>query len=201
MPRPLAYLLPKSERRIIEKLMVHGIAVEQLLKPFSATVEYFDIKDIKLSEQCFQGHREVTISVLRVPVERTFQVDDFIVPMNQPAANVLAGLLEPDSDDSLAHWNYFDNYLTGKLRSEKDFVTEYEYNLIDLPRTREIYEKLIEKNPALSEEERAHEKMKFFMTAVGYENEFVNHIPVFRLIEKKPYSAKVYVSEFATKAR
>jgi hypothetical protein len=201
VPRPLAYLLPKSERRIIEKLMVHGIAVEQLLKPFSATVEYFDIKDIKLSEQCFQGHREVTISVLRVPVERTFQVDDFIVPMNQPAANVLAGLLEPDSDDSLAHWNYFDNYLTGKLRFEKDFVTEYEYNLIDLPRTREIYEKLIEKNPALSEEERAHEKMKFFMTAVGYENEFVNHIPVFRLIEKKPYSAKVYVSEFATKAR
>ncbi|PIO49062.1 MAG: hypothetical protein CMR00_01600 [[Chlorobium] sp. 445] len=191
--RPLAYLLPKSERRIIEKLMLHGIAVEELLSAFKATIEYFDVQDIRVSEQCFQGHREVTINVLRVQTERTFEPGDFIVPMNQPAANVLAGLLEPDSDDSLAHWNYFDNYLTGKLRFEKDFITEYEYNLIDLPRTKEIYEKLIEKNPTLSEEKRAQEKMKFFMTAVGYENEFMNRIPVFRLVEKKPYSAKVYV--------
>ncbi len=191
--RPLAYLLPKSERRIIEKLMLHGIAVEELLSAFEATIEYFDVQDIRVSEQCFQGHREVTINVLRVQAERKFEPGDFIVPMNQPAANVLAGLLEPDSDDSLAHWNYFDNYLTGKLRFEKDFITEYEYNLIDLPRTKEIYEKLIEKNPTLSEDKRAQEKMKFFMTAVGYENEFMNRIPVFRLVEKKPYSAKVYV--------
>lgn len=201
VPRPLAYLLPKSEWRIVEKLMLHGIAVEELLKPFTARVECFDVQDIRVSEQCFQGHREVSISVLRVPTERKFEPGDFIAPMNQPAANVLAGLLEPDSDDSLAHWNYFDNYLTGKLRFEKDFITEYEYNLIDLPRTKEIYEKLIEKNPALSEEARAQEKMKFFMTAVGYENEFMNRIPVFRLVEKKPYSAKVYAGEGIARTR
>ncbi len=139
----------------------------------------------------FQGHREVTISVERVPIEKTFYAGDFIVPMTQPSSHVVAGLLEPDSDDSLAHWNYFDNYLTGKLRYEKDFITEYEYNLIDLPRTREIYEKLIEKNPALNEEAKHAEKMKFFLTAVGYENEFMNQIPVFRLIEQKAYSAVV----------
>lgn len=192
VPRPLGYLLPKSERRIVHKLMQHGIAVERLLQPFTAKVEYFEVQEIQVSEQCFQGHREVTLRVARVPKEMTFLAGDFLVPMNQPTGNVIAGLLEPDSDDSLAHWNYFDNYLTGKLRFEKDFITEYEYNLIDLPRTREIYEKLIEKNPALSDAEREQEKMKFFMTAVGYDNEFMNRIPVFRLIEKKPYAAVVY---------
>jgi hypothetical protein len=189
--RPFAYLIPKAEHRIIKKLKQHGIAVEVLLSEFTAKIEYFKVNDIKVSEQCFQGHREVTISVERVPIEKTFYAGDFIVPMTQPSSHVVAGLLEPDSDDSLAHWNYFDNYLTGKLRYEKDFITEYEYNLIDLPRTREIYEKLIEKNPALNEEAKHAEKMKFFLTAVGYENEFMNQIPVFRLIEQKAYSAVV----------
>lgn len=189
--RPFAYLIPKAEHRIIKKLKQHGIAVETLLRAFPATVEYFKVNDVKVSEQCFQGHREVAISVERVPIEKTFQTGDFIVSMSQPASHVLAGLLEPDSDDSLAHWNFFDNYLTGKLRYEKDFVTEYEYNLIDLPRTREIYENLIDKNPALTEAERKSEKMKFFLTAVGYENEFVNQIPVYRLIEHTTYSAMV----------
>jgi hypothetical protein len=49
----------------------------------------------------------------------------------------------------------------------------------------------LRKIPALNEEEKKAEKMKFFMTAVGYENEFMNQIPVFRLIEQKAYSAIV----------
>ncbi|MGQ9806240.1 MAG: M14 family metallopeptidase [Chlorobiales bacterium] len=190
--RPLAYLIPKAEHRIIKKLKQHGIAVEMLLSKLTATVEYFKVNDIKVSEQCFQGHREVTISVERIPTKKTFQHGDFVVPMSQPSSHVAAGLLEPDSDDSLAHWNAFDNYLTGKLRYEKDFIIEYEYNLIDLPHTREIYEKLIEKNPAFNDEQKEMEKAKFFLTAVGYENEFVNQIPVYRLIEQTSYSAVVH---------
>lgn len=190
--RPLAYLIPKAEHRIIKKLKQHGIAVETLLSELTAAVEYFKVNDIKVSEQCFQGHREVTISVERIPTKKTFQPGDFVVPMSQPSSHVAAGLLEPDSDDSLAHWNAFDNYLTGKLRYEKDFIIEYEYNLIDLPRTREIYEKLIEKNPAFNDEQKEMEKAKFFLTAVGYENEFVNQIPVYRLIEQIGYSAVVH---------
>lgn len=197
VPSPFAYLLPKAEHRIARKLQQHGVVVEALLTDFAAKVERFDVKDVKVSEQCFQGHREVSISVERLAVEMTFRAGDFVVPMNQPASRVAAGLLEPDSDDSLAHWNYFDNYLTGKLRYEKDFVTEYEYNLIDLPRTREIYERLIEKNPALNEEQKQAEKMKFFMTAVGYENEFMNQIPVYRLVERKAYSAVVVAPNFS----
>ncbi len=191
VPRPLAYLLPKAEWRIVRKLQQHGIAVERLLSAFEAEIEYFDVKNITVSEQCFQAHREVTVSVERVPRQWRFREGDYIVPMNQPLGNVIAGLLEPDSDDSLAHWNYFDNYLTGKLRFDKDFITEYEYNLVDLPKTREIYESLIDKNPALTDEQKQAEKVKFFLTAVGYENEFMNRIPVYRLIEKKPYSAIV----------
>jgi Zinc carboxypeptidase len=189
--RPVGYLIPKSEHRIVKKLQQHGIVVETLLAPFTAKVEYFDVQSINVSEHCFQGHREVTLSVERVPTEKTFAVGDFMVPMNQPSSHVAAGLLEPDSDDSLAHWNYFDNYLTGKLRFEKDFITEYEYNMIDLPKTKEIYRKLIEKNPSLNEAQRNAEKMNFLMTAVGYENEFANRIPVFRLVEKKGYAAIV----------
>jgi hypothetical protein len=162
------------------------------LRELQATVEYFEVKDVQAAAQCFQGHREATVKVERVRIEKKFSAGDFVVPMNQPASNVIAGLLEPDSDDSLAHWNYFDNYLTGKLRYEKDFILEYEYNLIDLPKTKEIYEKLIEKNPALNEEQKQAEKMKFFLTAVGYENEFVNQIPVYRWLKKEPYSARIF---------
>ncbi|MDX2129415.1 MAG: M14 family metallopeptidase [Chloroherpetonaceae bacterium] len=193
--RPLGYFIPKAERRIVEKLLLHGIVVETLLREFRIKCEFYDVKSVKASEQCFQAHREVTVEVERKPITLTLNKDDFYVPMNQVSSHVVAGLLEPDSDDSLAHWNYFDNYLTGKLRFEKDFVTEYEYNLIDLPRTKEIYEKLIDKNPSLNEERKKEEKMKFFWTAVGYGNEFNNIIPVYRQIEKKVIPSMLFNHE------
>ncbi|MBC8044563.1 MAG: M14 family metallopeptidase [Rhizobacter sp.] len=193
VPRPLAYLLPKSEWRIAMKVQQHGAAVEVLLKPFETLVEVFKVISVAASEKCFQAHREVQVQVERVREKWQFEAGDYLIPMNQPAGNVIAGLLEPDSDDSLAHWNYFDNYLTGHLRFDKDFVTEYEYNLVDLPRTKEIYEHLIEKNPGLSDEQKAVEKMKFFNDALGYGNEFVNTIPVYRAVQPLHCSSLVTV--------
>jgi hypothetical protein len=188
-PRPMAYLLPRAETRVIEKLKGHGIAVEKLLKPFKTAVEAFEVLSVSHNPEVNNGHREVKVSVKLRKLTLTFGFGDFVVPMSQPAGNVAAYLLEPETDDGLVNWNYFDNYLTGKLRMEKDFYTEYEYNLIDLPHTKKIYEKLIDKNPSIPTSQKAQKKMEFFTEALGYRNELMNTIPVFRLTTKQPYAA------------
>jgi len=40
-----------------------------------------------------------------------FQTGNYVVRMAQPLANLAAYMLEPESNDALILWNYFDRYL------------------------------------------------------------------------------------------
>lgn len=39
-----------------------------------------------------------------------FKKGDYIIDMAQPLSNLIFYLLEPQSDDGLVTWNFFDNY-------------------------------------------------------------------------------------------
>jgi hypothetical protein len=45
-----------------------------------------------------------------VSSSRTAKKGDFIVDMAQPLTNVIFYTLEPQSDDGLVAWNFFDDY-------------------------------------------------------------------------------------------
>jgi hypothetical protein len=45
------------------------------------------------------------------PAAKTVQKGDFKVDMAQPLANLIFYMLEPQSDDGLLTWNFFDAYL------------------------------------------------------------------------------------------
>jgi hypothetical protein len=45
------------------------------------------------------------------PLPGKFRKGDFKVDMAQPLANLIFYLLEPQSDDGLLTWNFFDTYL------------------------------------------------------------------------------------------
>ena len=108
---PFAYVLNTVDPLVLNNLMVHGIRIEKLASTEKLIVERFKINDLRGAQRLNQGHYTDIINgeYLKDTVE--FGAGTFIVRTSQPLANLAAYLLEPQTNDELLTWNYFDNYL------------------------------------------------------------------------------------------
>jgi len=62
----------------------------------------------------FQKHNETTLKVHRESKQVAFEAGSYVVSMAQPLGRLIFYLLEPESDDGLVDWNFFDAALTPK---------------------------------------------------------------------------------------
>ncbi len=111
---PKGYVFPSELKAIAEKLEEHGIQVRRLSKSQSFRGEAFLADTIKHARRKFEGHNMATLEGYFEKASLKFKEGDYIVEMNQPLANLIFYLLEPRSDDGLAAWNFFDDYLEKK---------------------------------------------------------------------------------------
>ncbi len=108
---PRGYLISINDPEIIGKLHQHGIMIERLVEPVRLPVEVFTVNKLTGSGHSNQGHYTSTVEGQTSIEEREFSIGTYYVRTAQPLANVAAYLLEPQSDDGLVFWNYFDRYL------------------------------------------------------------------------------------------
>jgi len=108
---PHAYLITVNDLEIINKLRQHGIMVERLTQPARLEVEIYELKELKAAERPFQGHRLNTLKGEFRMETRDFPAGTFFITTAQPLGRLVAYLLEPESDDGLFVWNFFDRYL------------------------------------------------------------------------------------------
>jgi hypothetical protein len=105
---PFAYLVPLAGTEVPEKLRQHGLSVERLTEAATLEVEAFHLKEIKGAERLYQGHRTNTVKGEYAVEKREFPKGTFVVRTAQPLGRLAAYLLEPESDDGLLVWNFFD---------------------------------------------------------------------------------------------
>jgi hypothetical protein len=114
--RPFAYLLPPTLTDVVDRLGQHGVRLEALERPARLEVEVYRIDRVKQTQE-FQKHRPVELDATVRKEMRQFDGGTLVVRMAQPLGSLVAYLLEPQSDDGLATWNFFD----GVVREGKDF--------------------------------------------------------------------------------
>lgn len=115
-PRAYIFKPEKNLEVVIEKLVQHGITVEELTAPLQTEVEAFTIGNVTRSQRVFQNHREMRITGTYSKQNMTFPSGSIIVRTAQPLGRLVCYLLEAESDDGLVNWNFFDPYLeTGKM--------------------------------------------------------------------------------------
>ncbi len=112
VPLPYGYLVTVTAPDIEEKLLQHGLLVEKLTAPATLTVDSFTVSDLESAERLFQGHLLRRAHGEYESVELEFPAGTLFVSTAQPLGRVAATLLEPESDDGLLAWNFFDRYLT-----------------------------------------------------------------------------------------
>ncbi len=115
---PLAYVVPPAWLEVIERLRVHGLALERLDEPVTAEFETYRLEQPSWSEKPFEGRHPVGFTTRPVVERRTLPAGSVVVRLNQPGAKVAMHLLEPDAPDSLASWGFFDAVLEQKEYAE-----------------------------------------------------------------------------------
>jgi hypothetical protein len=111
VPRPAGYLIPQELTRIIEKLEHHGIRLERLTasRTFNGENDTVDVVSKTGSPDVGSMKREETVvTVLREAGRITGRAGDVLVPTDQVLGTLAVYLLEPESDDGLMRWGYFD---------------------------------------------------------------------------------------------
>lgn len=111
--RPEAYWVPSYRTDIIERLRIHGVAMETLDAPRTVPVEMLRLQDPRLATRANEGH--VQISVAQVTPERrdwTFPTGSVRVPTDQPLGTIVVLLLEPQSSESFFAWGMFPEVLS-----------------------------------------------------------------------------------------
>jgi len=113
VPAARAYVLRREDgtRGAIEKLLQHGVAVEELAESAKIEVDSFVIDGIKKAGRAFQGHTAITLTGHYKKETIDFPAGSIIVRESQPLATLAAYLLEPESDDGLTSWNFLDSSL------------------------------------------------------------------------------------------
>jgi hypothetical protein len=114
VPYPRGYLIPVVDDRVLENLLRHGVVVERLLAPAKLTVEGYTVTEISGARRPNQGHYMTSVKGEYATVEREFPAGTLFVPTAQVLGPLAAALLEPESDDGLVVWNFFDRYLAAQ---------------------------------------------------------------------------------------
>jgi hypothetical protein len=107
--RPFAYLVPPSYAKAIEALRLHGVALEELTKERELDVEIYRIDKVSRSSSPFQRHRLMTLDASSRTAKQRVPVGTVVVRTEQPLGTLSVILLEPQCEDGLTTWNFFDD--------------------------------------------------------------------------------------------
>lgn len=116
---PKGYLIPAEFEGIVEHLKRTGVEVQQLTRNQRANGEVFEATALNLSNRPFEKHNMASLEGEFKPASKRFRKGDYWIDLAQPLANLIFYMLEPQSDDGLVTWNFFDQYFQDNGISEK----------------------------------------------------------------------------------
>jgi dipeptidyl aminopeptidase/acylaminoacyl peptidase len=109
--RPFAYLVPANLPKVVAVLQEHGIEVDELREDIELDVDIASVKKITRVARPFQRHSLVTLETLSHTAKERIPAGTLVVRTGQKLGTLAAYLLEPDSEDGLVTWNFFDQVI------------------------------------------------------------------------------------------
>ncbi|MFT5299609.1 MAG: dipeptidyl-peptidase-4 [Mariniblastus sp.] len=128
-PLPFAYVIPVEQARVVDRLLMHGVSVEKLTADWKSELEIDTVTSLDRAERAFQKHKMVRVAANRDLTEIEVPAGTYIVRTSQPLGRWISYMLESESDDGFAFWNFFD----ADLEEGKVFPVMRVPNPIEIP--------------------------------------------------------------------
>lgn len=105
---PAAFVVPQQWTAVLERLRAHGVALRRVERDATIRAEVSQLEKPKFAPASFEGRVAIqSFKHRRESREMPLRAGDWLVPMDQPLANVAIHLLEPDAPDSALRWGDF----------------------------------------------------------------------------------------------
>jgi dipeptidyl-peptidase 4 len=108
--RPLGYVLPPSMARVLPLLRDHGITVQRFTRPTELELEVYHATEVRDTEY-FQGHYLKAVTATKSTETVQVPAGAYYVPTAQSRGNLIAYLMEPETDDNLITWGFANHLL------------------------------------------------------------------------------------------
>jgi hypothetical protein len=156
------YLVPAAWVPVVEpRLRAHGIAYRRLdaaLPRFPA--QAWRAGSFEFARQSFEGHQRLSAEGAWKPEPRDVPAGSLFVPIAQPKARLLMGLLEPDAPDSLLQWGYFNNAFERKEYMEAYVAEDVARDMLRDPAIAEEFQRRLREDKAFAASPR--QRLEFF---------------------------------------
>jgi len=119
---PRGYIIPKEMKAIADHLKKQGVIVSEIESRKEYKGEVFEITKFEKSQRQFEGHNMARVEGDFKESTKMANEGDFLVDMAQPLTNLIFYMLEPQSDDGLVTWNFFDEYFEKNGVNEKKVI-------------------------------------------------------------------------------
>jgi hypothetical protein len=110
--RPRAYWVPATKPEVINVLRLHGIRFETITEDRTVEVEMLRLPQARAGASPVEGRTRITAGELQsIRREEWMPPGSIRVPTDQPLGDLAMILLEPQSEDSLLAWGFFNEIL------------------------------------------------------------------------------------------
>ena len=121
---PTYYVIPKSEKKVLEYLKRNNIMVKEMKQDSIIFAQQYKISDFKTVKNPYEGHYIHYDTQVKAETKNVnFRKGDFLVSTQQNGVKYLLETLEPEAADSFFNWNFFDAML-GQKEYYSDYVFE-----------------------------------------------------------------------------
>ena len=118
---PSYYVIPKSEKKVLENLRRNNILMKEIQQDSAFSVQQYKISDYKTVKNPYEGHyAHYDTLVKSEPKNLKFKNGDYLVSTKQDGVKYLLETLEPEATDSFFNWNFFDAIL-----GQKEYFSDY----------------------------------------------------------------------------
>ncbi len=146
---PLAYIIPVEWQEVIARLRFHGIVFQELKTEKTITCSTYRFRQPKWQQNPYEGRHPMTnLEYDEIEITRSYAAGSVVVKVSQPAARIIAHLLEPKGDGSLLHWGFMDAIFEQKEYGESYVVEKLAREMISQnPKLREEFEEKKKTDP------------------------------------------------------
>jgi hypothetical protein len=176
------YIVPPAYAAwLAERLALHGVESHLIEKDLAGkSIEEFRADKVDFSAQPFEGRMMTTLTGKWTSDERTIAHGSLFVPIAQPKARLVMGLLEPRAPDSFVSWGYFNAHFEQKEYME-DYVTEEvaQEMLANRPEIAAEFDQRLAEDPQFAKDPAA--RLEFFRRHHSTWDQRFNVYPVTRV--------------------
>lgn len=126
---PAVYVFDERFQKEAENLIRHGIKVTQLKTDIEVDGEIQQLTQVRQSPRPFQQHKMYRMKSKNISKKLLLKKGSFVVMTAQPQGRLATYLLEANSAESLATWNYFGD----KFEQGKAFPVKRIPKMVELP--------------------------------------------------------------------